>query len=139
MKRLARWSPGLVWLVLLAASGQAIGTAQESKGKPKKDTVAFPKHSKKAAGIDKNEVKDAKALRRLEIWWGIGGTLGRAFRQQVDRFNESQHQLHVEVRSLAGYDGVKSELDKAFQTGDLPDAAGYSQLARVDLLGGGLT
>jgi len=59
----------------------------------------------------------------IQIWWGLGGPLGRAFEKQVARFNESQKKTVVEVRMLPGYEGVHGELRKAFQTGDLPDAA----------------
>lgn len=60
---------------------------------------------------------------RIEVWWGVGGNLGQVFREQVLRFNASQQQIVVEVRMLAGYGGVQTELIKAFENGNLPDAA----------------
>lgn len=66
---------------------------------------------------------DATEPRRIQIWWGIQGPLGDALSKQLDSFNESQTRIRATMRMLAGYEGVRRELQKAFQTGDLPDVA----------------
>jgi len=76
-----------------------------------------------AAEVNRELPTDLPPPMQIQIWWGVGGHLGEAFEKQVARFNESHERVVVKIRSLAGYGGVYRELKKAFETGDLPDAA----------------
>jgi sn-glycerol 3-phosphate transport system substrate-binding protein len=66
---------------------------------------------------------DPAAPIEVEVWWGVGGLLNQAFQQQVDRFNELQNEIVVDVRLFDGYGELHRELNKALQGDDLPDAA----------------
>ena len=85
---------------------------------------AKPPASETNAVADDPEVLANEAVPiRIRVWWGIGGPLGDAFINQVNRFNQSQHRVVVETELRGGYEGIYKELKNAVQTDDLPDAA----------------
>ncbi len=59
----------------------------------------------------------------LDVWFGLSAAVGQAYRQQADRFNESQVGIQVKVRTFDSYAALQTELEKALNEGHPPDLA----------------
>jgi sn-glycerol 3-phosphate transport system substrate-binding protein len=77
----------------------------------------------KAPASEANPSSPERAPIRIQVWWGIGGTIGTEFDDQVDAFNQSHSAVVARVRRFSGYGAVRRELQRALQTGKLPDVA----------------
>jgi sn-glycerol 3-phosphate transport system substrate-binding protein len=109
-----------------ARAGAAPGGSTPSDAAPAATAPAkAARPPAKSPAVEANPTSSAEAAkpRRIQIWWGVGGQLREAFKNQVDLFNQSQTRIVAAVRMLNGYEGVRGELQNAFQKGDLPDAA----------------
>ena len=114
--RIGRSRPALCLAAFLLASVAICGTNIRAA----RTDALSPLTGSEPASSDPQPAAEAV---EIEVWWGAGGALNKAFAEQVNRFNELQDDLVVDVRLFDGYGQLHHELTKAFQDGDLPDAA----------------
>src|SRR6476619_6569152 len=59
----------------------------------------------------------------VRLWFGLGGTLGKALKRQVDEFNAGRADVRVEFSLHNGYAGTLADFRKARAAGDAPEIA----------------
>ena len=57
----------------------------------------------------------------VTLWHAMSGTNGEALDTLVERFNESQSEIHVTAEYQGTYDDSKTKFGAAVQSGDVPD------------------
>lgn len=57
----------------------------------------------------------------ITVWHAMSGTNGEALDTLVERFNESQSEIHVTAEYQGTYDDSKTKFGAAVQSGDVPD------------------
>jgi len=73
------------------------------------------------------------------MWHGIGGPIGAAIQDQVERFNAGQKDIRVDAALHRGYGGTLSDFRAAAAAGDPPEIAVMEVHWVVPLAAGGLT
>ncbi len=117
--RAGRSRSALCLSAFLLASVAVCGTTIQGT----RSDASPPRTERDSLADDAAPATDATKPTQIEVWWGIGGSIGQAFEQQVDQFNASQQRIVVKIRWLDGYAGVHRKLERAFQGDSLPDAA----------------
>ncbi|SES02197.1 sn-glycerol 3-phosphate transport system substrate-binding protein [Gracilibacillus ureilyticus] len=68
-----------------------------------------------------NESSESNQPVEIEFWYGLGGQVEEVILNQVDRFNESHDNIHVNAVFQDSYDVTSQKLQAAIISGELPD------------------
>jgi sn-glycerol 3-phosphate transport system substrate-binding protein len=98
-----------------AASTDNVATETEA---PEATTAADAREATAAASAPDTTGGERTKVR---FWTGLGGQLGEVIQVQVDKFNQSQDKVEVEVVFQQNYDGVQQKFQAALVGGDVPE------------------
>ncbi|MCK8672037.1 ABC transporter substrate-binding protein [Rhodococcus sp. HM1] len=65
----------------------------------------------------------------IVFWSGWSGTNGEALAKLINRYNESQSDIYVEIQQFQGYDGLTEKLSAGLQARQIPDVAIFSDVS----------
>ncbi|AQQ55470.1 ABC transporter substrate-binding protein [Planococcus lenghuensis] len=115
MKKLWLSSTGLVMMMDLAACGGGVSEGAAETERLKENAVE--------AATDKVE---------LTYWYAWGDKIGENNENLVQRFNESQDEIHVTAEFQGTYDDVHSKTQAAFAAGNAPEVT-QNEIASVQI------